>query len=150
MGILNYTVEEIPASRFAYDRHIGEYGSLQQVELMESFKVWVKKMNLRTAVYGIPQDNPSSTAKEKCRYDVGIMISGQEQIIKSAQLGIFNGGRFAVFLIEHTEEPLKQFWGRLPKIAQSEQFTLRTAPIVERYKWEYVERHVCELLLPIE
>ncbi len=39
---MNITIEELPESRIAYFRNVGEYGGKQNKELMESFKNWAQ------------------------------------------------------------------------------------------------------------
>ncbi|WP_411859122.1 GyrI-like domain-containing protein, partial [Bacillus subtilis] len=39
---MKITIEELPESRIAYFRNVGEYGEKQNKKLMENFKKWAK------------------------------------------------------------------------------------------------------------
>ena len=73
------TVEvfKCPFYKHAYFRNIGEYGEKQNKELMESFKKWAKSHGVfdNSTILGIPQDNPEITPKEKCHYDVCVVVN---------------------------------------------------------------------------
>lgn len=90
---MNITIEELPESRIAYFRNIGEYGGKQNKELMESFKNWAQLNGLldHSVILGIPQDHPNRTPKEKCRYDVCLVIN-QDHVPEPARIGTFSGG----------------------------------------------------------
>lgn len=105
------TIEEIPESRIAYFRNIGGYGEKQNKELMDIFKKWAQ-LNIvfdNSTILGVPQDNPQVTPKEKCRYDVYVVINRNFNVAKPAQVGKFPGGIYAVFVLDHTKEAVSEF-----------------------------------------
>ena len=84
---MKINIEEIPESRIAYFRNVGEYGEKQNKELMESFKKWAQTNDVfdNSTILGIPQDNPQVTPKEECRYDVCVVINNDFNVVKPAQ-----------------------------------------------------------------
>jgi DNA gyrase inhibitor GyrI len=145
-------IEDIPQSKTAYFRNVGEYGEKQNKELMISFKNWAKAEGLfdNSVILGIPQDNPETTLKEKCRYDVCLVVNKDFEVTKPALTGEFSGGKYAVFLLDHTKEAISEFWKNIfSEIAQNK-LTLRNQPIVERYTSQMIENHLCEILVPIQ
>lgn len=112
---MKITIEELPESRIAYFRNVGEYGEKQNKELMESFKKWAQLNGVfdNSTILGIPQDNPEVTPKEECRYDVCVVINKDFNVAKPAQVGKFSGGKYAVFLLDHTKEAVSEFWGNI-------------------------------------
>ncbi len=112
---MKMTIEEIAESKIAYFRSVGEYGGKQNKERMESFKEWAQVNGVLddSTILGIPQDNPNITPKEECRYDVCVMINQDFKVTEPAQLGTFSGGKYAVFLLDHTKEAINEFWGNL-------------------------------------
>ncbi len=110
---MKISIEEIPKSRIAYFRNVGEYGKNQNKELMESFKKWAQLNGVfdNSTILGIPQDNPQVTPKEECRYDVCVVINKDFNVAKPTQVGKFTGGKYAVFVLDHTKEAVSKFWG---------------------------------------
>ncbi|WP_078394764.1 AraC family transcriptional regulator [Shouchella patagoniensis] len=149
---MELSIETIPASRIAYFRSIGEYGSRQNKEAMESLKTWAIQNNLLTnsTILGIPQDDPSQTPKEECRYDVCLLIDNDFNVTEPAKFGQFGGGTYAVFLVKHTSEALADFWNRLFTIINKNGLHMKQQPIIERYTAEMLEKELCELLVPVE
>lgn len=74
---MKITIEELPESKIAYFRNVGEYGEKRNKELMESFKKWAQLNGAfdNSTILGIPQDNPEVTPKEECRYDVCVIVN---------------------------------------------------------------------------
>nr|WP_241688059.1 GyrI-like domain-containing protein [Bacillus velezensis] len=67
---MDITIEELPESRIAYFRNVGEYGGKQNKELMESFKNWAQLNGLldHYVILGIPQDNLRNSARSSESY----------------------------------------------------------------------------------
>ncbi|AYV67939.1 transcriptional regulator [Niallia circulans] len=149
---MNITIEEIPKSRIAFFRNVGEYGEKQNKELMESFKKWAKLNGIfdNSIILGIPQDNPEITPKEECRYDVCIVVENDFKVAKPAQVGEFSGGKYAVFLLDHTKEAVSEFWGNIISEIERNNLSLKEQPIIERYTSQMIEDHLCEILVPIQ
>ncbi|MFP7493951.1 GyrI-like domain-containing protein [Terribacillus saccharophilus] len=146
-------MEKLPYSRIAYFRNTGEYGDKQNRELMESFKKWLQYYDNfadRSPILGIPQDNPAVTPKEACRYDVCVLINEDFMVAEPAQVGYFAGGRYAVFVLDHTKEAIEDFWGDVFSVMETHNLPMRNTPIIERYTSEMIENHLCEILIPIQ
>ena len=148
---MKITIEEIPESRIAYFRSVGEYGEKQNKELMESFKKWAQLNGLfdNSTILGVPQDNPQVTPKEECRYDVCVVIDKDFNVAKPAQVGKFPGGKYAVFMLDHTKEAVSEFWGSVFSEIGRNNLSIRKEPIVERYTSKMIDNHLCEILVPI-
>ena len=112
---MKITIEELPESKIAYFRNIGEYGEKQNKELMESFKRWAQLNGVfdNSTILGIPQDNPEVTPKKECRYDICVIINKDFNVAEPAQVGKFSGGKYAIFLLDHTKEAINEFWGNI-------------------------------------
>ncbi|WP_107839153.1 AraC family transcriptional regulator [Metasolibacillus meyeri] len=149
---MNITIEELPASRIAYFRSVGEYGGEKNKELMEAFKEWTKLHAVfeQSTILGMPQDNPAITAKEDCRYDVCMMISEGFIVTPPAQVGRFSGGKYAVFLLDHTKEAVSEFWRNVFFEIERNHLFIREQPIIERYTAQMIDQHLCEILVPIQ
>lgn len=146
------TIEELPESRIAYFRHVGEYGEKQNKELMESFKNWAQLNGLlyHSVILGITQDHPNCTPKEKCRYDVCIVVNQDFHVPEPARIGTFSGGKYAVFLLDHTEEAVSGFWNTVFSEIEKNNLSIREQPIIERYTLQKMNHHLCEILIPIQ
>ncbi|MCZ4248973.1 GyrI-like domain-containing protein [Bacillus amyloliquefaciens] len=149
---MKITIEELPESRIAYFRHVGEYGEKQNKELMESFKNWAQLNGLldHSVILGIPQDHPSCTPKEKCRYDVCIVVNQAFHVPEPARIGTFFGGKYAIFLLDHTEEAVSGFWSTVFSEIEKNNLSIRDQPIIERYTLQKMNHHLCEILIPIQ
>ena len=109
-------IEEFRNIRFAYMRRTGEYG-IRNKELMETFKAYLLEMNLLTAdsiIFGIAMDDPSSVDKSNLRYDVGLVVIGNEDI--GLEVREIADGEYAIFEISHTAEAVSEFWSNLPSV----------------------------------
>ncbi|CAF1773591.1 GyrI-like domain-containing protein [Bacillus subtilis subsp. subtilis] len=149
---MKITIEELPESRIAYFRNVGEYGGKQNKELMESFKKWAQVNGVfhNSVILGIPQDNPSITPKEECRYDVCVVINKDFNVPQPAQVSKLPGGKYAVFLLDHTKEAVSEFWGIIFSEIEKNSLTIREEPIIERYTSQMIDNHLCEILVPIQ
>ncbi|MBU0445565.1 transcriptional regulator [Bacillus velezensis] len=149
---MKITIEELPETRIAYFRNVGEYGEKQNKELMETFKNWAKLNNVfdNSTILGIPQDNPEITPKEECRYDVCVVINKDFNVKKTAHVGEFSGGKYAVFLLDHTKEAVRDFWGNISSEIERNNLSIREQPIIERYTPQMIDNHLCEILIPIQ
>ncbi|MGE6632151.1 AraC family transcriptional regulator [Bacillus sp. NPDC077027] len=149
---MKITIEELPESRIAYFRNVGEYGEKQNKELMEAFKEWVQLNRIpnHSSILGIPQDNPQETPKEKCRYDVCVFIQKDFSVPEPAQVGQFPGGKYAVFLLDHTKEAVSEFWNNIFSAIEQNHLSIREQPMLERYTIQMIDQHLCEILVPIQ
>jgi DNA gyrase inhibitor len=150
---MTYQIEEMPESRVAYIRKIGAYG-VDNYALMEKLKAWAKANALFTksaAILGIAQDNPETTPPENCRYDVCIIVADDYTIADAdVDEAILPGGKYAVFTIAHTAEAVQKAWSEIFShlSAQSQQPDF-SRPILERYIPAMIDRHLCEICIPV-
>ncbi|GKT27233.1 GyrI-like domain-containing protein [Aduncisulcus paluster] len=141
----------------------GPYGD-QNRALMTAFKKWADKeglMQKQTSIYGIARDNPDTVDPQDCRYDCCIPVT-DEFIIKNKNIingdkktedvhsAFLEGGKYAVFEIDHTAEALQEAWNVIFDKLKEKNLTYDTSrPILERYREEIVAVHACELCVPI-
>ena len=146
-------IEQMPLINIAFIRNIGPYGKSNYIT-MERIKKFAKDNNLfneDTIVLGIARDNPETTNIEKCRYDACIVVSEnfktEEQDI---QKGIIEGGKYAVFIIEHTAEAVQNAWNEIfDRILSSGYKMDLSRDILERYAVKMIKNHKCEICVPI-
>lgn len=150
---MTYQIEEMSKSRIAYMRRVGSYGA-GNYALMKKFKEWAKANGLFTAsavILGISQDNPATTPPESCRYDVAIVVS--EQFITTdtdVNVAELSGGRYAVFTIDHTAEAIQKAWGEIfVQLSAQGQQPDASRPILERYIPAVIDKHLCEICVPV-
>ena len=154
MQIMKMNIETISPYRVAYLRHIGPYGA-GNVQTMENLKRWAKSHNLfdeNAIILGIALDNPETTKPDSCRYDVCIVVSDDYSVNdKHVCQGSISGGKYAVFTISHTAEAVQKAWLAIfPELLkQGFQFD-EARPILERYIVEMVNKHFCEIYVPIK
>lgn len=145
-------IEDLGQSKIAYFRNIGEYGEKANKELMESLKKWAQENNVfnDSTILGIAQDNPECTPKVLCRYDVCVLVEEDFVVASPALDGVFDGGKYAVFLVDHTADAVSEFWSTLYTQIEMNRLVVRDAPIIERYTSHMIEKHLCEILVPIQ
>lgn len=142
-------IEEFRNIRIAYMRRTGEYG-IKNKELMETFKAYLRERNLLSAdstILGIALDDPESVEKENLRYDVGLVVTGSENI--GLDVRKIPDGRYAVFEIPHTAEAVSEFWSNLPFLLGRLPVD-RSKPVIERYNAAKVSNHLCEFCIPLK
>lgn len=104
-------IEKMPKMNIAFYRNVGPYGN-SNYTTMEKIKKFAQVNNLfneDTVILGISRDNPETTEPEKCRYDAGIVVSEDFNIEKEdLQKGTVDGGKYVVFIIEHTAEAVQK------------------------------------------
>lgn len=146
--------ETMAPGRLLYMRRTGAYGAENAV-LMRRWKEWLKGRGLfgeDSVILAIPMDDPTWTRPERCRYDVG-SIAGE--IRAAEEEGVFYrellGGKYVVFLIEHTAQAIEAAWaGCFEELQRSGYRPDNMRPVMERYAKQLVERHLCELCVPVE
>jgi len=162
-------IEHITPCSMAYIRHTGPYGP-GNTETMERLKHWAKSrdlMNSHSVILGIAQDNPQMIPPEACRYDACILLpdgypggssvggSGDGSVgdstEKEVHIGSITGGKYGVFTIDHTAEAVKRAWEEVfPQLFAESYIPDSSRPILERYKAELIEQHLCEICIPIQ
>ncbi len=151
--MMNAAIENIPAYSIAYVRKTGPYGQANAL-VMEQLKEWARNnglLNHESIVMGIARDNPATTKPEDCRYDACIVIKSDALVNDdSVSRGNVAGGRYLVFLVEHTEEAVRKAWiGIFPELSKRRFQFDETRPILERYRAELIKAHLCEICVPV-
>ena len=142
-------IEEFRNIRIAYMRRTGEYG-IKNKELMETFKAYLRERNLLSAdstILGIALDDPESVEKENLRYDVGLVVTGNENI--GLDVRKIPDGMYAVFEIPHTAESVSEFWSNLSSLLGKLPVD-RSKPVIERYNAAKILNHFCEFCIPLK
>ena len=142
-------IEEFRNIRIAYMRRTGEYG-IRNKELMETFKAYLRDSNLLSAdstILGIALDDPYSVEKENQRYDVGLVVTGNENI--GMEVREIPDGMDAIFEIPHTAEAVSEFWSNLSSLLGKLPVD-RSKPVVERYNAAKISNHFCEFCMPLK
>ena len=146
-------IEQMPLMNIVFNRNVGPYGK-SNYTTMDRIKKFANDNNLfneDTIIFGISRDNPETTKPEKCRYDACIVVSenfetGEHDI----QKGIIEGGKYAVFIIEHTAEAIQKAWNEIfQDVLRSGYKMDLSRDILERYTGKMIKNHKCEICVPI-
>lgn len=147
---MQYFIEQLPVQPIIYMRRTGAYGT-ENYSLMSALKEWANQKGLLkdSIIYGIAHDNESSPP-EQCRYDVCLVTTADCPIDESVQIGQLNGGRYAVFTVDHTAEAVQEFWASIFQVIQEKglQFDM-TKPVLERYRHRLIQDGKCEFCIPL-
>ncbi|WP_434302282.1 AraC family transcriptional regulator [Clostridium botulinum] len=150
---MDINIEMIPSYKIAYIRRTGPYGS-GNVQIMEQLKSWAREKSLfneNSIILGIAQDNPQLTKAKDCRYDTCLVVWDEFKVDnKYINFGKTMGGKYCVFKIGHTVDAMQKAWmkifSELSKI--NYEFDDRR-PILERYAMQMINKHYCEICVPI-
>lgn len=97
-----------------------------------------------TTIWAVPWDNPHTTPPHLCRYDVCT------QGLLDLPIQTLPGGKYLIFTLPHTTEALAQAWAGCFDTAGAQGYTIDFGrPIMERYVKKEVDKHRCNLCLPI-
>ncbi|WP_294378452.1 GyrI-like domain-containing protein [uncultured Clostridium sp.] len=146
-------IEKMPKMNIAFYRNVGPYGN-SNYTTMEKIKKFAQVNNLfneDTVILGISRDNPETTEPEKCRYDAGIVVSEDFNIEKEdLQKGTVDGGKYVVFIIEHTAEAVQKAWNELFQEILKKGYKMDLSRyIIERYTVKMIKDCKCEICVPI-
>jgi DNA gyrase inhibitor GyrI len=76
---------------------------------------------------------------------------GDSSTEKEVHIGSITGGKYGVFTIDHTAEAVKRAWEEVfPQLFAESYIPDSSRPILERYKAELIEQHLCEICIPIQ
>ncbi|KAB2334033.1 AraC family transcriptional regulator [Bacillus mesophilum] len=143
----------MPAARIAYVRHVGPYG-MGNIEAMRRIKEWGRENGLMQGVgviVGLSHDDPETTRSEHCRYDAGIVIPEGVLLDDQVSEGVLLPGRYAIYEIEHTAEAIGTAWGMIFLDLKRDGILVdMDRPALERYSEEKIERHLCEICVPVK
>lgn len=146
-------IEQMPLINIVFIRNVGPYGKSNYIT-MERIKKFAKDKNLfndDTIILGISRDNPETTKPEKCRYDACIVVSENFKTEEhNIQKAIIEGGKYAVFIIEHTAEAVQKAWNEIFHEVLSSGYKMDLSRgILERYTGKIIKNHKCEICVPI-
>jgi len=111
---MDVTLETLPATRIAYLRHIGPYGSAVSEFWRQVFMPWMQASGLHgRSLYGIGRDDPLVTDPSKCRYDAAVEVPVDYVPRAPAVIGTLPGGRYAVAPFRGTLADLEAAYGAL-------------------------------------
>lgn len=151
---ISFKTENMIPFSVVYMRRTGCYGSENQ-KLMEQFKTWVKNEGLffdDAVILGIALDDVQRVLPQNCRYDVCLIVPDDyapedRQVSKR----MITGGRYAVLQFPHTAEAVQKAWSEGMVLLISKGYILDySRPIMERYDKGMVDKHQCELCIPIQ
>ncbi|PRA07160.1 MULTISPECIES: GyrI-like domain-containing protein [unclassified Paenibacillus] len=145
-------IENLPSYRIAYVRQVGPYGPANALA-MNTLKQWADKKQLlhETAIlFGIPQDDPASTPPQNCRYDASIVVTESERLEDElVEIGELLGGDYLICKVRHTAEAIQQAWNVIIPHLQTSGYRMDNKPVIERYRWELLNQHYCEICVPV-
>ena len=146
--------ETLPPQTVLYFRRTDAYGP-ENLPLMRRMKTWLMQNDLMhddTVILAMVLDNPQTTAPEQCRYDVCAVTDAVPPACDAhapAQR-VLSGGGYLTFVIAHTPEALQAAWGAcIPETVRLGYQPDFSRPVLERYAGPMIERHQCELCVPI-
>ncbi|MEO2203729.1 GyrI-like domain-containing protein [Paenibacillus pabuli] len=146
-------MEQLAACRIAYVRQVGPYGPAN-VQAMNQLKQWADAkdlLNEAAILFGIPQDNPTTTPPHHCRYDAAIELHELEfPEDDSIEIGELHGGNYLICKVKHTAEGIQQAWNDIIPYLQNNNYVINHKPVLERYRWELLEQHYCEICVPVK
>lgn len=150
---MDINIEMIPSYKIAYIRRTGSYG-LGSVQIMEQLKNWAREKNLfnkNSIILGIAQDNPKLTEAKYCRYDTCLVVSDEFKVHnKYINFGKTMGGKYCVFKISHTVDAMQKAWIEIFSELSKRNYELDDRrPILERYAMQMINKHYCEICVPI-
>ncbi|MFT8322759.1 MAG: GyrI-like domain-containing protein [Bacillus sp. (in: firmicutes)] len=144
-------VEILPNYRIAYMRRVGPYGPAN-MEVMEKLKKWANEKDLlkSATLFAIPHDNPEITPPEKCRFDACIVLSKEDQMDDSISKSELTSGKYLIYEVKHTAEDIHKAYAEIFQSLQSSGYQMDNKPIIERYTYEMVNNHCCEICVPVK
>ena len=111
------TILQFPATRVAYLRHVGPYGSPAISQTWLRFSAWAAQRGLfqpDRRVLGAAQDRPPFTAPEQCRYDCCVEVDAAFQPEADVAVQVLPGGPYACVRYSGAGiAALHQAWSRL-------------------------------------
>ncbi|KEJ01939.1 AraC family transcriptional regulator [Clostridium botulinum] len=150
---MNINIEMIPSYKIAYIRRTGPYGS-ENVQIMEQLKNWAREKNLfneNSIILGITQDNPKFIEAKDCRYDTCLVVSDEFKVDnKYINFGKTIGRKYCVFKISHTVDAMQKAWMEIFSELSKRNYEFNDRrPIIERYAMQMINKHYCEICVPI-
>lgn len=153
---LQVAVKTRPSVRIAYLRYQGPFGEPLGRFWGEEVYPWLAANNLiGVPRYGVSQDDPQMTAKNKCRYDAGVEVGLDFVPSQNAQIAMLPGGLYGCTKFKGNSTGVPQVWDRiLREWLPASGYQLDARPCFEYYPpdGDYDEKtgtFTCELCIPI-
>lgn len=150
---MDINIEMISSYKIAYIRKTAPYGS-ENVQIMEQLKSWAREKDLfneSSIILGIIQDNPKFTEPKDCRYDTCLVVLDEFKVDnKYINFGKTIGGKYCVFKINHTVDAMQKAWMNMFSELSKRNYEFDDRrPIIERYAMQMINKHYCEICVPI-
>lgn len=113
---MRVAIQELPACRVAYMRHVGPYGAAGIPALWIRFRKWMNARGLIEAAslrIGIGHDDVWVTPREKCRYDACVVLPPDFEGDRLVNVMELPGGRYATSRYSGTAHRVPQAWDAL-------------------------------------
>jgi len=151
-------IRSFVATRVAYMRFVGRYGSPAIPEMWRRFDDWCTARGLKLPgrrMFGVAQDNPNITRPDQTRYDVCIEVDMAFEPVADVGVQTIPGGRFACVPFRGRVADIGPAWVTLlGKILPDAGYEPDLAPAIELYESHaVVDRHTevfdCTLCMPV-
>lgn len=155
---MNVTVQNLPAYRVAYLRHVGPYGAGSAVpDLWMRLMRWAEPRDLWTPdriAVGIAHDDPKITAPEKCRYDAGLVVPAGTAADGPVTIVELRAGKYACAPFTGTGADIGAAWDRVFSVWMPRSgYQPDDGPFLELYRgdaWDLRTGVVrCDLCTPV-
>ena len=130
------TVQDLPAYRIAYMRHIGPYDHGPIGELWEEFSRWAGPRGLfgpGQRSFGVSHDNPEVTPPEKCRYDAGVEVPADFVAESPVNTVALPAGKYAMLKVRCVPDEIGRHFGELFGWIMSNGWQPAMGPTYQRY-----------------
>jgi len=110
------TVQDLPAYRIAYMRHLGPYDDGPISVLWEEFSRWAGPRGLfgpGKLSFGVSHDNPEITPPARCRYDAGVEVPHGFVADGAANVATLPAGKYAVLKVRCVPDELGRHFGEV-------------------------------------
>lgn len=102
-------------------------------------------------VFYLISDNPQFTEPKDCHYDACLVVSDEFKVEnKYINFGKTISGKYCVFKINHTVDAVQKAWIEIfPELSKRNYEFDDRRPIIERYAMQMINKHYCEICVPI-
>jgi AraC family transcriptional regulator len=155
---MNVDIQTLAATRVAYMRCVGPYGTSAIPQTWQRFAVWCEQQGFtqpRRPMYGVAQDNPEITSPEKCRYDACVLVDASFEPAGEIGVQTLAGGRYACVPFAGTPADIHAAWSRLyGQWLPDSGYQADDRPCIELYDVDFVMDEKtgafnCRLCMPV-
>jgi AraC family transcriptional regulator len=134
----DFEIRTFVATRVAFMRVVGPYGSPRICQLWQQFGDWCTSRGLMSRerrLLGVAQDNPNITPRDQTRYDVCIEVDDGFAPDSAVAVKTLPGGVFACAPFQGTAAQIGPAWVRLlGKTLPHAGYEVELAPAIELYE----------------